>query len=122
MSQWARRMQGLGLWHACTRPEGLPPKLKFYHRARMYYANMPTRSLNVITASPATDLNRPLIVLVHGGALSHRMYRTTIPILSKHGYDVAATDLSGHGSSLDSGPFTVQSATRLLITAIGDVK
>lgn len=65
---------------------------------------------------------RPLIILVHGGGLSHRMYRTTTPILNDHGYDVVATDLPGHGTAVHAGLFSFQTATLHLSQAIPKLK
>lgn len=61
-----------------------------------------------------TSSTKPLIVLVHGGALSHRMFRTMIPIMNAHGFDLAAVDLPGHGSSVSMGPFTFDAALQHL--------
>jgi esterase/lipase len=65
---------------------------------------------------------RPLLVLVHGGALSHRMYRTVISILTNYGYDVAAVDLPGHGSAAKTSSFTFENATSFLSNAILQLK
>ncbi len=69
-----------------------------------------------------SDPCKPLMILVHGGAVSHRMYRTTIPILNAHGYDILAPDLPGHGASVSLGPFTFAKSTKLLAPAITKVK
>lgn len=71
--------------------------------------------------SSASSL-KPLIVLVHGGALSHRMFRTMIPILNAHGFDLAAVDLPGHGSSVSLSPFTFDAATEHLSEGIRKLK
>lgn len=68
------------------------------------------------------DPSKPLIILIHGGAVSHRMYRTTIPILISHGYQIAAPDLPGHGNSAHLGPFTFATSTKLLALAIEKLK
>ena len=65
---------------------------------------------------------KPLLILLHGGALSHRMYHTIIPILIARGFEVIAPDLPGHGSSLRTGPFTFKSATHLLCSSIQKLK
>ena len=68
------------------------------------------------------DPSKPMLILIHGGAVSHRMYRTTIPILNAHGYNIAAPDLPGHGTSVSLGPFTFATSTKLLAPAIDKVK
>lgn len=69
-----------------------------------------------------SNSSRPLVILIHGGAVSHRMYRTTIPILNSHGYQIAAPDLPGHGTSFNLGPFTFATSTKLLAPAIEKLK
>lgn len=39
------------------------------------------------------------IVLIHGFALTHDMWRNQVPYLKKHGYQVVAIDLRGFGNS-----------------------
>ena len=77
---------------------------------------------HIFPARGEQDSSKPLLILIHGGAASHRMYRTTIPILNTHGYEVAAPDLPGHGSSVDLGPFTFVTSTKLLAPAIDKIR
>lgn len=78
-----------------------------------YHPAQPPSSSSSSTTSPS-----PLIVLIHGGALSSRMYRTTIPHLSARGFDTAAPDLPGHGASIDFGPFSFARSRTLLSAAL----
>lgn len=65
-----------------------------------------------------TQPPKPLIVLVHGGASSNRMYRKVIPHLEQSGFECVAPDLPGHGSEAEGGPFTFEAANRIVTKAI----
>lgn len=54
------------------------------------------------------------IILVHGGALSKRMYKDMEPILSAEGYHVVCPDLPGHGGSVHLGLFSFPASTDYL--------
>lgn len=68
------------------------------------------------------DEKKQLIIALHGGALSHRMYKDVVPILTAYGYTVVAPDLPGHGQSKTAGPFTFQKATECLYRIITDLR
>ena len=74
-----------------------------------YIAGLPNQ------AGALDSPNNDLTILVHGGALSHRMYRTMTPHLSQ---PWLAIDLPGHGKSVDLGPFTFAKSTSLLQSLI----
>lgn len=68
---------------------------------------------------------KPLIVLVHGGASSQRMYRTTIPLLQDKGFECLTLDLPGHGTASENGPFTFEGARKAvndLINIVADAQ
>ena len=87
-----------------------------------YRSNLASLAVHTFPAEGPEDPCNPLVVLIHGGASSHRMYRTTIPILNANNYKVAAVDLPGHGDSADLGPFTFAKTTQLLAPAIASIK
>lgn len=60
----------------------------------------------------------PLIVLIHGGALSSHMFHTMIPRLTERGFDIAAPDLPGHGASVNLGPFSFERSRTLISAAL----
>ncbi|KAI8821863.1 Alpha/Beta hydrolase protein [Fimicolochytrium jonesii] len=70
-------------------------------------------NMHVETYAPttATAPPRSTLILIHGGALSHRMYRTTTPFLTSLGYPISAPDLPGHGASASLRPFSFASST-----------
>ena len=81
------------------------------------------RHVDSYTPTPEKqDDSKPCLVLIHGGALSNRMYKYTIPYLLSLGYTVFAPDLPGHGQSIESGPFTFSNSTRLLYEVITGLK
>lgn len=41
----------------------------------------------------------PLVVLSHGGGLTRRSWRATVPSLAANGYEAVAIDMRGHGES-----------------------
>jgi pimeloyl-ACP methyl ester carboxylesterase len=58
---------------------------------------------------------KPLLILIHGGALSSSMFRTTTPHLSTEHFSILIPDLPGHGPSATStGPFTFDTSYNLL--------
>ena len=79
-------------------------------------------SLNITHPATAGNAVGPLIILIHGGAFSGRMFRTVIPVLAGNGYEVAAPDLPGHGASVNLGPFNFHTSTKLLVEAIEQTK
>jgi pimeloyl-ACP methyl ester carboxylesterase len=70
------------------------------------------------TTTHPTAYDSIILVLIHGGALSHRMYRTLIPYFTAQGFHVLAPDLPGHGKSSFLGPFTFPKATDYLSRAL----
>ncbi|KAL7749150.1 hypothetical protein RI367_005555 [Sorochytrium milnesiophthora] len=73
------------------------------------------------TQQPATA--DTLIVLVHGGVVAHRMYRTVVPLLTERfGYRCAAPDLPGHGDSIALRPFTISLAVEHLAAWLREYK
>ncbi|KAH7038357.1 Alpha/Beta hydrolase protein [Microdochium trichocladiopsis] len=71
-------------------------------------------------ASSAPDA---ILILVHGGALSGRMYKDMAPLLSARGYEVICPDLPGHGErAAQTGPFTFLKSTALLKTIAEEIK
>ncbi|KAH6665331.1 Alpha/Beta hydrolase protein [Plectosphaerella plurivora] len=60
------------------------------------------------------DSNPVTIILVHGGALSGRMYKDMEPTLSEKGWHVLCPDLPGHGSSVPFGPFSFPASADFL--------
>lgn len=80
-------------------------------------------ALNIQRYNPDhEDEKKQLIIALHGGALSHRMYKDVVPILTAYGYTVVAPDLPGHGQSKNAGPFTFQKATECLYRIITDLR
>ena len=80
-------------------------------------------ALNIQRYNPDhEDEKKQLIIALHGGALSHRMYKDVVPILTAYGYTVVAPDLPGHGQSKTAGPFTFQKATECLYRIITDLR
>ena len=80
-------------------------------------------ALNIQRYNPDhEDEKKQLIIALHGGALSHRMYKDVVPILTAYGYTVVAPDLPGHGQSKTAGPFTFQKATECLYRIITDFR
>ena len=74
-------------------------------------------------APDSPGARRTLIVLLHGGALSSRMFRTTIPHLQASGYEaIVCPDLPGHGKSKELGPFTFARSTELLSQLLSTLK
>ncbi|KAJ3183411.1 hypothetical protein HDU87_006730 [Geranomyces variabilis] len=75
-------------------------------------------SMHVATFEPspaAGQKQQTTILLVHGGALSHRMYKDVVPLLTgTYGYRVVTPDLPGHGESVSIGPFSFAASTRHL--------
>ncbi|MCJ1331312.1 hypothetical protein MMC10_008001 [Thelotrema lepadinum] len=64
-----------------------------------------------------------ILLLLHGGALSSRMYRTLIPHLQSLGYSSIITpDLPGHGKSKELGPFTFDRSTEGIHRILLDLK
>jgi pimeloyl-ACP methyl ester carboxylesterase len=64
-----------------------------------------------------------ILILLHGGALSSRMFRTLVPQLQLLGYDTIITpDLPGHGQSKGLGSFTFSNSTKLVHDTIAKVK
>ena len=62
------------------------------------------------------------LMLLNGGALSHRMYKDMVPILTAYGYAVIVPDLPGHGQSTAAGVFTFEKATEYLRNIFEDLK
>ena len=80
-------------------------------------------ALHIQRYNPAQeDGKKQLIIALHGGALSHRMYKDVVPILTAYGYTMIVPDLPGHGQSKTAGPFTFQRATGCLHRVITDVR
>jgi pimeloyl-ACP methyl ester carboxylesterase len=64
---------------------------------------------------PSATSSAHSVLLVHGGASSHRMYIDVVPILTARGYKLIIPDLPGHGRSARTvQPFSFSSATSLL--------
>lgn len=85
---------------------------------------MPSFDLNPHASSDsephsATNIS---MILLHGGALSHRTYRAVIPFLTPCFKGVYAPDLLGHGSAVPLGAFTFSKSTAFLLSVIKQLK
>lgn len=66
--------------------------------------------------------SRVSLILLHGGALSHRMFKSVVPHLASKCSQIYAPDLPGHGDSVHLGPFTFSNSTSLLLSAIKQLR
>ncbi|USP80553.1 hypothetical protein yc1106_07827 [Curvularia clavata] len=63
------------------------------------------------------------LILVHGGALSSRMFTTLTPELENRGYTKIITpDLPGHGTNQGLGSFSFAKSTELIHKTIQDLR
>lgn len=81
-------------------------------RLRQHIRSVLSRGSSIPSPSPSAEASgSSLVILVHSGGLSGRMFKDVKPLLA---YPSVSLDLPGHGSNVEGGPFTFDKAVEQL--------